>query len=297
LTSGASIGVLGGSGLYQMQELTDVSSHAVDTPYGPPSDEIVVGTLAGRRVAFLPRHGRGHRLLPGEIPYLANIHALCQLGVRHLISVSAVGSMRESIAPGHLCVPDQYIDLTQGRPRTFFGRGVAGHVPFNKPVCAELAAVLERAGRQAGAVVHAGGTYLCIEGPQFSTLAESRLYRTWGVDVIGMTNLPEARLAREAGICYASLALATDYDCWHEAVPVSVEQILRVLQGNVGLAREIIRTAVALIPDASACGCADALAHAVVTDPSLIPDAARRRLEPLFERPAARALAAKRATP
>jgi len=282
----ASIGVLGGSGLYQMPELTDLRTHDLSTPFGRPSDEIVVGSLAGRRVAFLPRHGKGHRLLPSEIPYLANIHALRQLGVQHLISVSAVGSMRESIAPGHLCLPDQFIDLTQGRPRTFFGGGIAGHIPFNKPVCADLAAVLERAGQQAGAVVHPGGTYVCIEGPQFSTLAESRLYRTWGADVIGMTNLPEARLAREAGMCYATLALVTDYDCWNESVAVSVEQIIRVLRQNAGLAQEIIRRAVALIPDETACGCANALAHAVVTDPAVIPDETRRRLEPLLERPA-----------
>ncbi len=279
-----SIGVLGGSGLYRMKELTDQSSLMVDTPFGMPSDEIVVGTLAGKRVAFLPRHGRGHRLLPAEIPYLANIHALRQLGVRHLISVSAVGSMRESIAPGQICLPDQFIDLTQGRPRTFFGGGIVGHIPFSKPVCAALAEVLHRAGRQAGAVVHPGGTYVCIEGPQFSTLAESRLYRSWGVDVIGMTNLPEARLAREAEICYATIALATDYDCWHETEEVSVEQIIRIINQNVSLAQEIIRHAVALIPAERGCACSDALAHAVITDKSAIPAETRRRLELLLGR-------------
>lgn len=279
-----SVGVLGGSGLYRMRELTDQSSVAVSTPFGTPSDEIVVGTLAGKRVAFLPRHGRGHRLLPSEIPYLANIHALRQLGVRHLISVSAVGSMREAIAPGHICLPDQFIDLTQGRPRSFFGGGVVGHIPFNKPVCADLAAVLHSAGKDAGAVVHDRGTYVCIEGPQFSTFAESNLYRSWGADVIGMTNLPEARLAREAEICYATLALATDYDCWREDEEVSIEQILKVVDQNVSLAQEIIRRAVALIPAQRGCGCGDALAHALVTDKAAIPVEARRRLGLLLGR-------------
>lgn len=281
-----SIGVVGGSGLYQMKALTDQGSVHVSTPFGLPSDDIVVGTLEGRRVAFLPRHGRGHRLLPAEIPYLANIHALRQLGVRHLISVSAVGSMREEIAPGHICLPDQFIDLTQGRPRTFFGGGVVGHIPFNQPVCADLAEVLHRAGKQAGAVMHPGGTYLCIEGPQFSTLAESNLYRSWGVDVIGMTNLPEARLAREAEMCYATLALATDYDCWHETEEVSVERILEMIDRNVGLAQEIIRRAVTMIPEGRGCGCGcgSALAHAIITDASLIPVEARQRLDLLLGR-------------
>jgi 5'-methylthioadenosine phosphorylase len=276
------IGVLGGSGLYQMRELTDQRSLKVDTPFGPPSDEIIVGALAGRRVAFLPRHGRGHRLLPSEIPYLANIHALRQIGVERLISVSAVGSMREEIAPGNICLPDQFIDLTQGRPRTFFGGGVVGHLPFNKPVCADLAGVLTSAGREAGAVLHAGGTYVCIEGPQFSTLAESKLYRSWGVDVIGMTNLPEARLAREAGMCFATIALATDYDCWHETEEVSVEQILKVIDQNVSLAQEIIRRAVALLPAVRSCSCGNALEHAIITEKSAIPGETRRRLELLF---------------
>ena len=279
-----SIGVLGGSGLYQMKDLTEQSSVKVNTPFGMPSDDIIVGTLAAKRVAFLPRHGRGHRLLPSEIPYLANIHALRQIGVQHLISVSAVGSMRESIAPGHICLPDQFIDLTQGRPRTFFGGGVVGHIPFNKPVCADLAEVLNRAGKKAGAVMHVGGTYVCIEGPQFSTLAESNLYRSWDVDVIGMTNLPEARLAREAEMCYATLALATDYDCWHETEEVSVEQILKIINQNVSLAQEIIRRAVTLIPDERACGCGSALAHAVITEKSAIPAETRRRLDLLLGR-------------
>jgi 5'-methylthioadenosine phosphorylase len=276
------IGVLGGSGLYRMKELTEQRSVSVNTPFGMPSDEIVVGTLAGRRVAFLPRHGRGHRLLPGEIPYLANIHALRQLGVRRLISVSAVGSLREAIAPGHICLPDQFIDLTQGRPRTFFGGGVVGHIPFNKPVCAGLADVLHRAAKKAGAVTHTGGTYVCIEGPQFSTLAESNLYRSWDADVVGMTNLPEARLAREAELCYATLTLVTDYDCWRETEEVSVEQILKVIERNVSLAQEIIRRAVATLPEERGCACGGALAHAVITEKSAITDEARRRLDLLL---------------
>ncbi len=279
-----SIGVIGGSGLYQMQELSGPQSVRVDTPYGPPSDELVVGTISGRRVAFLPRHGRGHRLLPSEIPYLANIHALRQIGVDHLISVSAVGSMREEIAPGHISLPDQFIDLTKGRPRTFFGGGIVGHIPFDKPVCADLVDVLHRAGKKAGAVMHRGGTYVCIEGPQFSTLAESNLYRSWGVDVIGMTNMPEARLAREAGICFATLALATDYDCWHETEEVSVEQILKIINQNVRLAQDIIRRAVTTIPEGRGCNCENALAHAVITDRAAIPPEARLRLDLLLGR-------------
>jgi len=279
-----SIGIIGGSGLYQMQELTDKSILQVDTPFGPPSDDLFVGTLAGKRVAFLPRHGRGHRLLPSEIPYLANIHAMRQIGVQHLISVSAVGSMRESIAPGHICLPDQFIDLTKGRPRTFFGGGVVGHIPFDKPVCADLAAVLLQAGEAAGATMHAGGTYVCIEGPQFSTLAESNLYRSWGVAVIGMTNLPEARLAREAEMCFATLALATDYDCWHETAEVSVNQILKIISENVSLAQKIIRHAVQLIPAERGCGCGNALAHAIITDQAAIPAQARQRLDVLIGR-------------
>ena len=237
-----------------MKELTDQSS--VDGRHARSARPPTSSSSARSPASGWPScraTAAGHRLLPSEIPYLANIHALRQLGVEHLISVSAVGSMREEIAPGHICLPDQFIDLTQGRPRTFFGGGVVGHIPFDKPVCADLAEVLHRAGKKAGAVMHTGGTYVCIEGPQFSTLAESKLYRTWGVDVIGMTNLPEARLAREAEMCYATLALATDYDCWHETEEVSVEQILKIINQNVSLAQEIIRRAVALLPEERAC--------------------------------------------
>lgn len=276
------IGIVGGSGLYQMKELTDQHTLSLETPFGKPSDEFIVGTLSGKRVAFLPRHGRGHRLTPTEVPYRANIHAFRQLGVAHLISVSAVGSMREEIAPGHICLPDQFIDLTKGRAQTFFGDGIVGHLPLAEPVCADLAEVLHRAGKKAGAVLHRGGTYLCIEGPQFSTRAESNLYRSWGVDVIGMTNMPEARLAREAELCYATLALATDYDCWHEAEEVSVEQILKIINRNVRLAQEIIRRAVEYLPEKRGCACGASLQHAVITDRAAIPSAARERLELLL---------------
>jgi 5'-methylthioadenosine phosphorylase len=272
------IGIIGGSGLYQMKELTDQSFVSIDTPFGRPSDDLLIGTLGGRRVAFLPRHGRGHRLTPTELPYRANVHAFRQLGVEHLISVSAVGSMREEIAPGHICLPDQFIDLTKGRPQTFFGGGIVGHLPLADPICSDLADVLHRAGKKAGAVMHRGGTYVCIEGPQFSTRAESALYRSWGADVIGMTNMPEARLAREAEMCYATLALATDYDCWHEAEEVSVEQILRIISENVRLAQEIIRRAVDSIPVERACACGSALAHAVITNRAAISPEARERL-------------------
>jgi 5'-methylthioadenosine phosphorylase len=276
------IGIIGGSGLYQMKELTDQHTVAIDTPFGKPSDDFLIGTLGGKRVAFLPRHGRGHRLTPTELPYRANIHAFRQLGVEYLISVSAVGSMREAIAPGHICLPDQFIDLTKGRPQTFFGGGIVGHLPLADPVCAGLADVLHRAGKKAGAVMHRGGTYVCIEGPQFSTRAESNLYRSWEVDVIGMTNMPEARLAREAELCYATLALATDYDCWHEAEEVSVEQILRIINQNVALAQEIIRRAVDGLPEARSCACGRALEHAVITDRAAVPPETLERLQLLL---------------
>jgi 5'-methylthioadenosine phosphorylase len=276
------IGVIGGSGLYHMKDLEDHDTVALDTPFGTPSDEYHVGTLHGRRVAFLPRHGKGHRINPSELPFRANIHGFKQLGVEHLISVSAVGSMKEHIAPGHLAVPDQFIDMTRGRDRSFFGDGVVGHIPFDKPVCRCLGDILHDSGAAVGAVMHKGGTYICIEGPQFSTLAESRLFRSWGVDVIGMTNLPEARLAREAEICYATLALATDYDCWHEEEDVSVEQILKIISSNVTLAQNVIRHAVQAVPTDRDCPCATALRNAVITSPDAMSAEARNRLSLLM---------------
>jgi len=272
------IGVIGGSGLYHMADLEDHETVSLDTPFGKPSDDFHLGSLRGRRVAFLPRHGRGHRIMPTELPFRANIHGFRQLGVEHLISVSAVGSMKEEIAPGHLVLPDQFIDLTKGRPATFFGGGVVGHIPFDKPTCSHLSSVLHRAGEKAGAVMHRGGTYVCIEGPQFSTLAESLLYRSWGVDIIGMTNMPEARLAREAEMCYSTLALATDYDCWHESEEVSVEQILKIIKANVKTAQDIIRRSVEDLPGSRTCSCCRALENAVLTHRESVSPEARERL-------------------
>jgi 5'-methylthioadenosine phosphorylase len=279
-----SIGVIGGSGLYHMKDLENHETVALDTPYGKPSDDYHVGTLRGKRVAFLPRHGRGHRLMPTELPFQANIHGFRQLGVEHLVSVSAVGSMKEEIVPGHLVTPDQFIDLTKGRPATFFGGGVVGHIPFDKPVCAGLGDTLHTCGEEAGASMHRGGTYVCIEGPQFSTRAESLLYRSWGVDVIGMTNMPEARLAREAEMCYATLALATDYDCWHDQEEVSVEQILKIISQNVATAQEIIRRMVGRLPSERSCACSRALEDAVITSPDAVSAEARQRLALILEK-------------
>ncbi len=278
------IGVIGGSGLYRMKDLEDHETVSLDTPFGKPSDDYHVGTLRGRRVAFLPRHAAGHRLMPTELPFRANIHGFRQLGVEFLISVSAVGSMKEKIVPGHLVLPDQFIDLTKGRPSTFFGDGIVGHIPFDKPVCSALSDILFREGKESGADIHRGGTYVCIEGPQFSTLAESLLYRSWGVDVIGMTNMPEARLAREAQICYATLALATDYDCWHDEDEVSVEQILKIISQNVRVAQEIIRRAVDHIPSQRTCSCSRALENAVLTNRKDVTPAAAQRLSLILDK-------------
>jgi 5'-methylthioadenosine phosphorylase len=249
-----------------------------------PSDVYITGMLQDAKLVFLPRHGRGHRLLPAEVPYRANIYGMKKLGVQRIISVSAVGSMKEEIAPGHIVIPDQFFDRTQGRREsTFFGQGVAGHVQFADPVCADLSSVLVQAGRQAGATVHQGGTYICIEGPNFSTRAESTIYRSWGVDVIGMTNIPEARLAREAEICYATVALATDYDCWHEShEDVTVEAVLAIIKQNVAMARDIIRRAALMLAEPPRCGCGEALKFAIMTDQELIPAATRQALQPII---------------
>jgi 5'-methylthioadenosine phosphorylase len=281
------IGVIGGSGLYAIEGLTDVREVAVETPFGEPSDRFISGTLGDVQLVFLPRHGRGHRLLPSEVNYRANIYGMKQLGVEQIISVSAVGSMKEEIVPGHIVVPDQFVDRTQGkRASTFFGAGVVGHIQFADPVCAELSTILADAGRRAGATVHEGGTYVCIEGPNFSTRAESNIYRGWGVDVIGMTNIPEARLAREAEICYATLALATDYDCWHDGHDdVSVEAVIAIIQQNVAKAREIIKLAVeniAVERRDRRCPCAEALKFAIMTEASLIPDETKQALMPII---------------
>ncbi len=281
------IGVIGGSGLYEIDGLTDVHEVHIETPFGDPSDPYITGNLGEAKMVFLPRHGRGHRLLPSEVNYRANIYGMKTLGVEQIISVSAVGSMKEEIVPGHIVVPDQFFDRTQGkRASTFFGNGVVGHVQFADPVCADLSTVLVKSAREVGAIVHAGGTYLCIEGPNFSTRAESHIYRSWGIDIIGMTNLPEARLAREAEMCYGTVALATDYDCWHEGHDdVSVEAVIAVIQKNVATAREIIKTAAAMIVQQRQqrnCPCTEALKFAIMTDKSLIPAETQQALEPII---------------
>lgn len=276
----ARIAVIGGSGLYQIEGLADIEQVDVETPFGRPSDSIVIGTLEGERVAFLPRHGRGHRFMPTEVPYRANIYALKSLGVERIISVSACGSMREDLAPQHVVIPDQLFDRTRQRPMTFFGNGLVVHVGLAEPFCPDLSTVLFESAKQAGATVHRGGTYICIEGPQFSTKAESRIYRQWGVDVIGMTALPEARLAREAEICYACIALVTDYDVWHESEePVTVEMVVANLTKNVVMAKNIIRTAVPRIARERQCECGKALASAIITDPKVIPPETRAKVD------------------
>lgn len=282
----AIVGVIGGSGLYEIEGLSNVSEVVVETPYGPTSDVLVTGELFGVKLVFLPRHGRGHRLLPSEVPFTANIYAMKKLGVQRIISVSAVGSMQEEIVPGHIVIPDQFFDRTLGkRPMTFFGEGIAGHVQFADPVCKDLSAVLYHAAQKAGATVHRGGTYLCMEGPQFSTRAESQIYRSWGVDIIGMTNINEARLAREAEICYGTIALATDYDCWHAAHDdVSIESIIAIIQQNVAMARRIIAGAVAELAVERSCACKDALQFAIMTDKTLIPATTKEKLSVIMGR-------------
>ena len=278
------VGVIGGSGLYAMAALEQVREVEVTTPFGPPSDAYIVGTLHGRDMVFLPRHGRGHRLPPSAINFRANLYGLKSLGVEWVIAVSAVGSMREEIHPGHLVIPDQFIDRTRRRVSTFF-EDLTVHVTFADPVCAVVAQALQQAAGTTGATVHVGGTYLCIEGPQFSTRAESRLYRQWGVDVIGMTNMPEAKLAREAELCYATLALATDYDCWHaSATDVDIGAILALLQRNVQLAQEVITRTVPHLQGPRTCPCSTALQAAIITDRTMIASAARERLGLLIDR-------------
>jgi len=282
-TAQAAIGIIGGSGLYNIDGLEQVREMRVRTPFGAPSDAVMVGVLGGVRVAFLSRHGRGHRINPGSINYRANIYALKSLGVTQVISVSAVGSMKETIRPGDVVLPDQFIDLTKRRVSTFFDDGIVAHVGFGEPVCSSVADVLEQAGRSVGATLQRGGTYVCMEGPQFSTKAESRLYRQWGVDVIGMTNMPEAKLAREAELCYATVALATDYDCWHETEEaVTVEAILATLHKNVALAKQLLKAAVPKLAPDRTCACHQALRNAIVTAPDHIPASAKRRLNVLI---------------
>ena len=276
------IGIIGGSGLYDMAELTDREERIVQTPFGEPSGPYVIATLRGRRVAFLARHGAGHRLLPSELNFRANIYGFKTLGVEWILSASAVGSLREDYKPLDIVIPDQFFDRTKGRVSTFFGNGLVAHVGFAHPFCAPLSELAYAAAQRAGATVHNGGTYVCMEGPQFSTLAESNLYRAWGFDIIGMTNLQEAKLAREAEICYTTLALVTDYDCWHpEHDSVTVDMIIANLVQNAKTAQQVIAGAVERLPIERSCECHQALAHAIITRPEAVPDSVKRDLAPL----------------
>jgi 5'-methylthioadenosine phosphorylase len=276
------IGIIGGSGLYDMAEVTDRREVTVETPFGAPSGPYVIGTLRGRRVAFLARHGAGHRLSPSELPFRANIFGMKTLGVEYILSASAVGSLKEAYRPLDIVIPDQFIDRTRGRESTFFGRGLVAHVGFAHPFCRLLSAIAFDGSTHAGATVHGGGTYVCMEGPQFSTLAESRLYRAWGADIIGMTNLQEAKLAREAEICYTTIALVTDYDCWHpDHDSVTVEMIIGNLTQNARMAQRIIAAAVERLPYERTCECAAALKYALITRPDAVPERTKRELAPI----------------
>jgi 5'-methylthioadenosine phosphorylase len=280
-----SIGIIGGSGLYDMAELTDREERRIDTPFGSPSAPYVVGTLRGKRVAFLARHGAGHRLLPTELNFRANIYGFKVLGAEYVLSASAVGSLKEEYKPLDLVIPDQFFDRTRGRVSTFFGNGLVAHVGFAHPFCAPLSGLAFEAAAGAGATVHKGGTYVCMEGPQFSTLAESRLYRSWGMDIIGMTNLQEAKLAREAEICYTTIALVTDYDSWHpEHDQVTVEMIVGNLTRNAAMAQQVIASAVERLPFERTCECAQALKYAIITRPDAVPEGVRRDLAPIIGR-------------
>jgi len=277
------IGIIGGSGLYEMAELGDREERRVETPFGDPSGPYVTGTLRGRRVAFLARHGAGHRLLPSELNFRANIYGFKVLGVEWILSASAVGSLKAELKPLDIVLPDQFIDRTRGRISTFFGGGLAAHVGFAHPLCQTLSGIAYESGQAVGATVHAGGTYVCMEGPQFSTLAESNLYRAWGADVIGMTNLQEAKLAREAEICYATLALVTDYDCWHPSHDsVTVEMIVANLTANAETAQQILAEAVGRLPVERTCECAGALATAIITRADVIPEGVKKDLAPII---------------
>jgi 5'-methylthioadenosine phosphorylase len=279
-TSKPTIGIIGGSGLYAMIGLSDIRELKVKTPFGDPSDAIVLGTLEGKRVAFLARHGRGHRILPSEINFRANIYAMKDLGVERVISVSAVGSLQEDLRPGEFLVPDQFFDRTKNRISTFFGGGLVAHVTFDKPTCSQVSGILADASVHCGVKVHRRGTYVCIEGPQFSTLAEAHVHRQLRFEVIGMTNVTEAKLAREAELCYATIAMITDYDCWHpEHESVTATQIIATLSQNAENAQHVLRQAVLEMPAARNCKCGTALQHALVTDLKLVPAATKKRLK------------------
>ncbi len=281
----AEIGIIGGSGLYAMPGLTSVREERVTTPFGEPSDAVILGELEGRTVAFLARHGRGHRILPSELNFRANIFAMKMLGVERILSVSAVGSLKEEHKPTDFVIPDQFIDRTYARISTFFGGGIVAHVAFGDPICATVASAFQSACDTVGVVGKSGGTYVCMEGPQFSTRAESNLYRSWGADVIGMTNLQEAKLAREAEICYATLAMVTDYDCWREGHDdVTVDQVVAVIHQNAGNASKVVRAAIAAMPSGRNCACANALQHAILTDRKAIPAETRQKLSILLDK-------------
>jgi 5'-methylthioadenosine phosphorylase len=281
----AQIGIIGGSGLYDMTDVTEREDVKITTPFGEPSAPYLLGTLRGKRVAFLARHGGGHRLSPSELNFRANIFGLKTLGVEYILSASAVGSLKEEYRPADIVIPDQFFDRTKGRPSSFFGRGLVGHVGFAHPFCTILSGIAYDSGRRAGATVHKGGTYVCMEGPQFSTLAESKLYRSWGMDIIGMTNLQEAKLAREAEICYTTIALVTDYDCWHpDHDSVTVEMVMSTLAKNAATAQQIIAGAVERLPYERTCECASALKYALVTRPEMVPDQVKKDLAPIIGR-------------
>jgi len=276
----AQIGIIGGSGLYAMPGFEAQSEVNIETPWGRPSDNYVVGTLAGKPVAFLARHGRGHRISPSELNFRANIYGMKSLGVERILSLSAVGSLKEEHRPLDFVIPDQFFDRTRGRISTFFGDGLVAHVSFADPVCPQLAGVVHQAARASGVNAKNGGTYLCMEGPAFSTKAESNIYRSWGMDVIGMTNLQEAKLAREAEICYVSVAMVTDYDCWHpDHDAVTVTDIIANLNKNAENAAKVVKAAVAAMPTERACKCGSALAHAIITDRKLVPESTRQKLD------------------
>ena len=278
----ATVGIIGGSGLYRMDGLSDSRELELDTPFGSPSDSVIVGVLEGVKVAFLPRHGKGHHVMPTQMPAKANIYALKALGVEMIISVSAVGSLKEELKPLDIVIPDQLIDRTRQRSSTFFGDGIVAHVGFADPFCPVLSGVIFRSAQGTGATVHRGGTYVVMEGPAFSTRAESFLYRSWGADIIGMTALPEAKLAREAEICYATLACVTDYDCWHESEEdVTVEMVVANLSKNVSTSKEALRTIMSEIPQRRECPCAAALKDSIITSPDRVPSEVKERLRPI----------------
>ena len=279
------IGVIGGSGLYDLPGLSEVKEEQITTPFGSPSDAFITGKLHDVPVVFLPRHGKGHKLLPTEVPFRANIWGMKKLGVTHLISVSAVGSLKEEIEPGHIVFPDQFIDRTRQRVSTFFGNGIVAHVQFGDPICPNLSQFVVKASEDVGATFHQGGTYVCMEGPAFSTRAESNLYRSWGASIIGMTNIQEAKLAREAEICFVTIALATDYDCWHQSEEeVTIEQILEVMNSNIETSKKILSRTLEILPTERSCGCGSALQYSILTQPEKIPQQVRNDLSIIVEK-------------